>query len=117
MSDDFTAPSWSAVYVMTVLHEDGQQVDPSLASIPAMEVAAERGEGPFAKLIRPQEAREGDVLIVRKGAHVAYVEKVDDDGLHVAAGVPGGKVGRTIYRPGAVYRAIRVREPGRPPQR
>jgi hypothetical protein len=80
-----------------------------------MEVAAQHGEGPFVKLIRPQEAREGDVLIVRKGAHVAYVEKAEDDGsLHVAAGVPGGKVARTVYRPpGTVYKAIRVREPSR----
>jgi hypothetical protein len=111
---DFTAPAWSAMYVLTALQEDGQRIDSRLVSIPAMEVAAQHGEGPFVKLIRPQEAREGDVLIVRKGAHVAYVEKAEDDGsLHVVAGVPGGKVARTVYRPGTVYKAIRVREPSR----
>jgi hypothetical protein len=111
---DFTAPAWSATYVLTALQEDGQRVDSRHVSIPAMEVAAQNGEGPFVKLISPREAREGDVLIVRKGAHVAYVEKADDDGsLHVAAGVAGGKVERTVYRPGTVYKAIRVREPRR----
>jgi hypothetical protein len=111
---DFTAPSWSATYVLTALREDGLRVPSHLVSIPAMEVAAQNGEGPFSKLIRPQEAREGDVLIVRKGAHVAYVEQVDDSGgLHVAAGVAGGKVDRTVHKPGTVYKAIRVREPAR----
>lgn len=101
--------------MLTALREDGLQVPSHLVSIPAMEVAASNGEGPFSKLIRPQEAREGDVLIVRKGAHVAYVEDVDQDGgLHVAAGVAGGKVERTVHKPGTVYKAIRVREPGRP---
>jgi hypothetical protein len=42
---DFTAPAWSAMYVLTALQEDGQRIDSRLVSIPAMEVAAEHGEG------------------------------------------------------------------------
>jgi hypothetical protein len=112
---DFTAPAWSATYVLTALQEDGQRIDSRHVSIPAMEVAASARGGAVREADPPREAREGDVLIVRKGAHVAYVEKADDDGsLHVAAGVAGGKVERTVYRPGTVYKAIRVREPGTP---
>jgi uncharacterized protein (TIGR02594 family) len=102
---------WCGIFVGTVLRRAGVQTDSRIASVAAIETMARNREGNF-RGFRPggKGARQGDLLITRKGQHVAFIERVDKDGtIHTIGGNESGRVQRASYRPGTVYGAVRVR--------
>jgi uncharacterized protein (TIGR02594 family) len=102
---------WCGIFVGTVLRRAGVQTDSRIASVAAIEQMARNREGNFRGFKQGAHgARRGDLLITRKGQHVAFIERVDKDGtVHTIGGNESGRVQRASYRPGSVYGSVRVR--------
>jgi uncharacterized protein (TIGR02594 family) len=105
---------WCGIFVGTVLKKAGVRTDSRIASVAAIETMARNREGSFRGFQGGGKgARRGDLLITRKGQHVAFIEKVDKDGtIHTIGGNESGRVQRSSYRPGSVYGSVRVRYRG-----
>lgn len=106
------AQPWCGIYVGTVLRKAGVKVDSRVASVAEIERMARNQEGAFAGgWHSAAHARAGDALVTRQGQHVAFVEKVDEDGtIHVIGGNQGnGEVNRRTWKPGEVYGVARPR--------
>ena len=105
---------WCGIFVGTVLRKAGVHTDSRIASVAAIEQMARSHEGNFAGFKQGATgARRGDLLITRKGQHVAFIERVDKDGtIHTIGGNESGRVQRSAYRPGTVYGSVRVRYHG-----
>jgi uncharacterized protein (TIGR02594 family) len=102
---------WCGIFVGTVLKKAGVRTDSRIASVAAIETMARNREGNFRGFKGGGKgARRGDLLITRKGQHVAFIERVDKDGtIHTIGGNESGRVQRASYRPGSVYGSVRVR--------
>jgi hypothetical protein len=102
---------WCGIFVGTVLRRAGVQTDSRIASVAATEAMARNREGNFAGFSPgARKARKGDLVITRKGQHMAFIERVDKDGtIHYIGGNQGGAVTRGSARPGSVYGSVRVR--------
>jgi uncharacterized protein (TIGR02594 family) len=102
---------WCGIFVGTVLRRAGVQTDSRIASVPAIEQMARSKEGAFRGFKQGGHgARRGDLLITRKGQHVAFIERVGKDGtIHTIGGNESGRVQRSSYKPGSVYGSVRVR--------
>ncbi len=102
---------WCGIFVGTVLKKAGVRTDSRIASVAAIETMARNNEGNFRGFKGGGKgARRGDLLITRKGQHVAFIERVDKDGtIHVIGGNQSGAVTRAAHRPGTVYGTVRVR--------
>jgi uncharacterized protein (TIGR02594 family) len=105
---------WCGIFVGTVLGRAGVKTDSRIASVAAIESMARNKEGNFRGFkAGGKGARQGDLLITRKGQHVAFIERVDKDGtIHTIGGNESGRVQRASYKPGTVYGAVRVRYRG-----
>jgi uncharacterized protein (TIGR02594 family) len=105
---------WCGIFVGTVLRKAGVKTDSRIASVAAIETMARNHEGNFRGFKQGAKgARQGDLLITRKGQHVAFIERVDKDGtIHTIGGNESGRVRRSSYRPGTVYGSVRVRYRG-----
>jgi uncharacterized protein (TIGR02594 family) len=105
---------WCGIFVGTVLGRAGVKTDSRIASVAAIETMARNKEGNFRGFkAGGKGARQGDLLITRKGQHVAFIERVDKDGtIHTIGGNESGRVQRASYKPGTVYGAVRVRYRG-----
>lgn len=102
---------WCGIFVGTVLRKAGVQTDSRIASVAAIEQMARSNEGNFRGFKQGGKgARRGDLLITRKGQHVAFIERVDKDGtIHYIGGNQSGRVSRGTARPGSVYGSVRVK--------
>jgi uncharacterized protein (TIGR02594 family) len=105
---------WCGIFVGTVLGRAGVKTDSRIASVAAIEQMARSKEGAFRGFKQGGKgARRGDLLITRKGQHVAFIERVDKDGtIHTIGGNESGRVQRASYKPGSVYGSVRVRYAG-----
>lgn len=102
---------WCGIFVGTVLRKAGVRTDSRIASVAAIEQMGRNREGAFRGFRQGSKgARQGDLVITRKGQHVAFIERVDRDGtIHTIGGNESGRVQRASYRPGTVYGTVRVR--------
>lgn len=102
---------WCGIFVGTVLGRAGVRTDSRIASVAAIEAMGRNREGAFRGFnAGGRGARRGDLLITRKGQHVAFIERVDKDGtIHTIGGNESGRVQRASYKPGSVYGSVRVR--------
>jgi uncharacterized protein (TIGR02594 family) len=105
---------WCGIFVGTVLRRAGVQTDSRIASVAAIEAMGRNKEGAFRGFKQGAHgARRGDLLITRKGQHVAFIERVGKDGtIHTIGGNESGRVQRASYKPGTVYGSVRVRYRG-----
>jgi hypothetical protein len=102
---------WCGIFLGTVLGRAGVKTDSRIASVAATEVMGRNREGNFGGFSPgARKARRGDIVITRKGEHMAFIERVDKNGtIHYIGGNQSGKVTRGTARPGSVYGSVRVR--------